>query len=243
MAAEKRSVTYLSDGFPMHAYFCVPAGEGPFPGVIVLHELSGLDDHIKSVSERLAENGFAALAVDLYSRRGGIPQISSADELMRLWMDMDDMLMVKDISHGVLFLRGESAVRGDRIGVLGFCLGGTMALLMGAYNVFLKASISFYGTLKYAGRTPQKPAPPLDVLSYLNCPLLYVYGERDTVVRKNDVETLQSCAREKNKSLEVLAYADCGHGFFNEKGADYHKEPAEDAWVKTLLFLKRHLCG
>lgn len=238
---EKRPVTYLSDGFPMRAYFCAPDGEGPFPAVILLHELSGLDEHIKNVSERLSESGYAVLAIDLYSRRGGVPQISTQDELLSLWNDMDDMLMVKDISHGLLFLRNEPAVRGDKIGVLGFCLGGTMALLMGAFNVFLKAGVSYYGAIAYAEKSPQKPTPPLEALSYLNCPVLYFHGGKDAFIPQSDVEEMQNAVKKKNKHVEIVSYPDCGHGFFNDTRDAYNKEAASDAWEKTLAFLKQHL--
>lgn len=238
---ERRPVMYVSDGFPMRGYFCAPKDDSPHPAVIVLHEIYGLNEHIKSVADRLAQEGYAALAVDLYSRRGGVPSVASREELLNLWQDIDDMLMIKDLSHSLLYLRGEKNVRGDKIGVLGFCMGGTYALLMGAFNVFLKASVSFYGGITYAQKTPQKSTPPLEAMSYLNCPVLYVYGGDDSFIPGEDVEKLEKALKQKNKKGEIITYPGCGHGFFNETRESYNEEAARGAWEKTLAFLKEQL--
>lgn len=244
MEIEHKPVMYLSDGFPIRGYFSAPKDDGkPHPAVIVLHELSGLNNQIKGVADRLAAEGYAALAPDLYSRHGGVPAYPSVEELLKLWDDTDDMLIIKDISHGLLYLRAEQNIRGDKIGVLGFCLGGTYALLMGAFNVFLKASVSFYGSITYTKRTPQKATPPMEAMSYLNCPLLYVYGGNDAFVQREDVDKLRETLKQKNKKGDVAVYPGCGHGFFNETRDNYNAHAANDAWEKTLAFLSEHLQG
>ena len=138
---------------------------------------------------------------------------------------------LRDLNAATTYLKMKPFVDPLRIGAVGFCMGGTIALTMATHNSDLKAAVPFYGKV-----------PPIETLDYLLCPILYHYGAKDGWVTKQEVERLQEGLRKFGKPGTVHIYPDAGHAFFNDTRADaYHAQSASLAWQRTLAFLAANL--
>jgi len=227
---QMREVSYPGKGGALKAYLAAPAGAGPFPAVIVVQEWWGLDAHIKHVARRLAGEGYFAVAPDLYSRQGNRvtndPNIAA--ELMGGLKQGDG---IDDLLSTINWIKTQSAAKATRIGIIGFCMGGSYATLAPCVTRDIKAAAPFYGEI-----------PPDEKLRELNCPMFYAYGENDGWIQRSDVDRLAGALRKFNKPGEVRVYKGCSHGFFNDTRADvYSASDAKDAWSRTLKLFEENL--
>ena len=216
--------------------------DGAHPGVVVIHDVWGLADHTRDVAGRLADAGFAVLAVNLY-RRTPEPKISDPGRWIRA---LDDRQLLADVQAAIDFLAGHDATGGKPVGVVGFCMGGTYTILAAAACRDLAAAVPFYGMLSDAhgllapqpGET-RKPNTPLGVAHALRCPTLAFFGEDDAFIPLADVRAFEAKLSDEHR---VVVYPDAGHAFLNDTRADlYRPEAARDAWQQTLAWLRRHL--
>ncbi|MBD2259590.1 dienelactone hydrolase family protein [Pseudanabaena sp. FACHB-2040] len=210
-------------------YLALPeAGSGA--GVIVLQEWWGLVPHIKSVADRFAQAGFVALAPDLY----GGEKTTSPDEAGRLMMALNIEKTAQDLENAVDYLLQHDAVVGTKVGVVGFCMGGQLALLAATISDRIGAAIDFYGI---------HPNVKLNV-SQLRAPVLGLFGDQDTFVPLEAVEDLVATVRHAGKPIETHLYSGAGHAFFNDARPEaYNEAAAADAWVRSLDFFHEHLVG
>ena len=206
---------------------------GKHPAVIVVMEAFGLNDHIQGVAKRIAAEGYVALAPDMYYReKGAVAGYDNLPEAIRLMTTLSDDKIVADLAAVIDFLRKQDFVRADRIGIMGFCMGGRIAFLAACRNTGLKAAAPFYGggiggLLSHA-----------DTLS---CPTLLFFGDQDPFIPNEEVERIRSTLHTLGKPAEVKVYAGAPHGFFcNERDA-YRPDAAKDAWERLLEFFGVHL--
>ena len=228
MAIREGLVQYPSGGLNMHGFLARPACEAPAPGVLVIQEWWGLNDHIRNIAKRLAQAGYVALAPDLYSRLGH-PVAADAAEAAQLMQSLKEADALKDVQASLTYLGALKEVDRTRLGVVGFCMGGSFALRIaveGSPN--LKAAVPFYGQV-----------PPTEELRRLHCPVLYLYGGQDHWIKRSDVERLREALQGAPSTSAVHIYEQAGHAFFNDTRPDAYDAPsARDAWQKTLAFLQ-----
>ncbi len=226
-------VQYPSEGVTVRAYMVQPQAKGPRPALIVVQEWWGLNDHMKDVARRYAREGYLAIAPDLYSRLGNkiTADPNEAGKLMNTLKQEDGL---KDLNATVKYLKTVPGVDAAKIGVTGFCMGGSYALMLPCVNREIKAAVPFYG---------QVPSPDTP-LQNLACPVLYIYGEDDGWITKADVQRLAAALKKYNKPGEIKTYPGASHAFFNDTRKDVYK-PAEakDAWTRALAFFKQHLAS
>jgi len=233
MAAENivtEEVTFPGESVEIKAFMAKPASGGPHSAVIVVQEWWGLNEHIKDVARRVAKEGYFAVAPDLYSRQGHkvTDDPNVAAQLMS-GLKPDDG--VDDLLSTMSWLGREKEVRDDRIGVMGFCMGGSYALRLACTTKEIKAAAPFYGEI-----------PPDEKLRQLACPIFYAYGENDGWITRQDVDRLAAALKKFNKPGEVKIYKGCSHGFFNDTRKDVHRPAeAQDAWQHTLKLLAETL--
>jgi len=223
----------------------------PLPGCVLIHDVWGLGDHPRDLTRRLAGEGFAVLGVDLYRR---LERVEIRDP--GAWMqNLSDPQVLEDVGAGATLLAGLPETAGRGVGVVGFCMGGTYALLAGCGGApgleRLRAAVSFYGLLSHdhgllaapGGLDPlKKPRAPLDAARDLRCPLLGFFGGRDPYVPVADVEQLREVAATTGQPFEIEVYPDAGHAFVNDTRPDaYREREARDAWGRMLAFFRRHL--
>lgn len=228
-------------------YLALPSRPAASGGLLVLHDVWGLYEHYRDVARRLAAAGFVTLALDLYQ---GLPGRPSPDDPGAWMRGLSDPAVLDRVRAGVAHLRAHPAVRGG-IGVVGFCMGGSFALLAAAEVEGLAAAVPFYGVLSYqhglyASETPldpaKKPRAPLEAAPSIQCPLLAFFGTDDVFIPRADVETLRIRLAGAPAPSEVVVYEGAGHAFANDtRPAAYRAEAATDAWARMLTFFGTHL--
>jgi carboxymethylenebutenolidase len=225
-----RDVNYAGRACTIKAHVAQPAAEESAPAVIVVQEWWGLNDHIRDVARRLAREGYFAIAPDLYSRQGHrvATDPNTAAQLMGGLKKEDG---IADLKTTVEWLRAQKETRSTRIGITGFCMGGSYAMLLPCESKEISAAAPFYGEI-----------PSDEKLKQLPCPVFYAYGENDGWIQRADVDRLAAALKKFDKPGEVKVYKGCSHGFFNDTRADvYRAEEAKDAWDRTLKLFAANL--
>ncbi|NWJ46614.1 MAG: dienelactone hydrolase family protein [Chloroflexi bacterium] len=227
-AVDTSEVTFQSDT-QMFGYLAKPKASGTYPGIIVIHENRGLTDHIRDVARRLAKAGYIALAPDLVSRAGGTGKLS-ADQIPGFLSQAKIEDLVKDLNAGVTFLEKQQGVKADKLGVVGFCFGGSYTLQLAAANPKILAAVPYYGV------TPN----PASIMSKTNAAILGNYGATDTRV-DSTIPDLEKVMKDNGKIYEKKLYDGAGHAFNNDTGASYNEPAALAAWQATLDWFGKYL--
>ena len=231
-AISTETVSFISDGVTIKAFLARPSDAAAQPAVLILHEWWGVNQHIRDIASRFAGAGFVALAPDLYSRLG-YKVTSDAAEAARLMNALSSQAALRDLNAAIRFVKTQSFVDSLAIGVVGFCMGGTLALTLATHNTDVKAVVPFYGKV-----------PPSESLSRLMCPVLFHHGAKDDWVTKQEVDRLRDGLAQHHKRGEVRVYPDAGHAFFNDSRPEvYRSADAAVAWESTVTFLRRYLRG
>ena len=224
-------VSYPSDGVTMAAYVVGPKAKGRYPAILVVQEWWGLNEHIKDIARRFAREGYVAIAPDLFSRLGH-KVTTDPNEAGKLMQALQESEGLTDLRATVTYLKTLDGVDSARIGVTGFCMGGSYALMLPCTTREIRAAVVFYG------QVPNPDTP----LKNLAAPLLYIYGEDDGWITKADVQRLRDALRKYNKPGEVKTYPGCPHAFLNDTRREvYRPAEAADAWKRTLAFFQQHL--
>ncbi len=223
-AADGKSVSYKSGDETVSGTLYVPAGKGPFPALIVIHEWWGLNDWVKEQASKFADQGYVALAVDLY--RGKVADTPElAHELMR---GVPEDRAARDLRSAFDFLASQPNVRKDRIGSIGWCMGGGYSLDVALQEPTLAAAVINYGHLA------TEPAE----LKKINAPILGSFGGQDRGIPPEDVKKFQQALEQFGKKADIKIYPDAGHAFENPNNKQgYRAADAADAWKRTLDFL------
>jgi carboxymethylenebutenolidase len=234
-----------ADAVPINGYLARPSAGAPNPGIIVIHEAGGLNDHIRDVSNRFANIGYAALAVDLYTREGGPPPMDDVPALMKRLFSMSDETALGDLEGAADFLRARDDVTG-RIGCIGFCMGGRYTLLFACSSDRLDAAVDCWGgfidkATPEERTTPQRPTPPLELAERLHCPLLAAIGAEDHNPSPELGAQLRERAAKSGQEVKVDVYEGAGHAFFADYRPTYRPEPAAKLWLEIVPFFARHL--
>jgi carboxymethylenebutenolidase len=195
---------------------------------VVIQEWWGLVPHIKSVADRFAQEGFVALAPDLYHGKS----TKSPDEAGKLMMSMRIDEAEKDLRGAVQFLLKHRQTTSKQVGTVGFCMGGALSLFAASKNAEVGACVVFYG-----GHPNVKPD-----LAALNAPVLGLYAEKDGFVTPESVRALEKSMKDLGKRIEVHIYPGADHAFFNDERPQVYNEPAaRDAWNRTVKFFRAEL--
>jgi carboxymethylenebutenolidase len=223
-AADGKSVTYKSGDETVAGVLYTPAGKGPFPALIVIHEWWGLNDWVKEQASKFADQGYVALAVDLY--RGKIADTPDlAHELMR---GVPEDRAARDLRAAFDYLAAQPRVKKDRIGSIGWCMGGGYSLNVALTEPTLAATVINYGHL----------ATDNAELKKINAPILGSFGGQDRGIPPDDVKKFQQALTQLGKKADIKIYPDAGHAFENPNNKQgYRADDAADAWKRTLDFL------
>ncbi len=227
-AAEGKPVSYKSGDETVQGILYTPAGKGPFPALIVIHEWWGLNDWVKDQASKLADQGYAALAVDLY--RGKVATTPDmAHEIMR---GVPEDRAKRDLHAAFDFLESQPNVKKDRIGSIGWCMGGGYSLDVALQEPTLAASVINYGHL----------ATDTDALKKINAPILGLFGAQDRGIPPADVKKFGATLDQLGKKIDIKIYDDAGHAFENPNNKEgYREADAADAWKRTVDFLSSTL--
>ena len=225
------TVQFASDGFTIRAFLAKPTNVGgAAPAILLLHEWWGLSDHAKDVARRLAQEGYVALAPDLYSRQGS-KVAQTPTEAAALMNAVSSQAVLRDVNAATKYLKMQPFVDPLRIAALGFSMGGTFALTQAEHNSDLKAAVAFYGKV-----------PPIETFRYFLCPILFHHAGKDGWVTRKEVDVLAEGLRQHGKPGVIHVYPEADHAFFNDARPDvYRAQDARLAWDRTLVFLRNNL--
>jgi carboxymethylenebutenolidase len=222
-----RMVEFSSNGGTTQGYLAVPQ-KGSGPGVVVIQEWWGLVDHIKDVCDRFASEGYVALAPDLYHGK----TTKSPDEAGKMMMSLRIDQAEKDLRGAIQYLLAQEVTTGDKVGTVGFCMGGALSLYAASKNEQVGACVVFYGI--HPNVKPDLPN--------LKAPVLGIYAEKDQSTPPETVRDLEQKMKALGKSVEMHIYPNVGHAFFNDTRPDvYDRRSAEDAWRRTIEFMGKHV--
>ena len=207
-------------------YLALPDDPGPHPGVVVIHEAYGLNDNIKDITARFAEQGYAALAVNLFGGRNRA--LCMARYMTGLLAGSVNRYGIGELKDALTHLAGLPEVDPERIGAIGFCMGGGFAIAWACTDRRLKAIAPFYGS------NPR----PIDEVERA-CPVVGSYPEKDFTASAG--RALESALDRHKIAHDIKIYPGAGHSFFNDRGRAYNKDAAADSWSRVLGFFGEHL--
>ncbi len=198
------------------------------PAMILIHEWWGLNENIKTVSRKLAAEGYRVLAVDMYNGKVATEPSDAREYMQEALADEYLGRNIFEAAHHYLTEVG----RAPKIGVMGWCFGGGQSLVAAlALPKDIDASVIFYGRL----------TDDREKLATLEMPVLGLFGQNDTGIPVADVRAFEAALNDLGKDAEIIIYPDAGHGFANPSGRAYNKDAADDAWARVLRFLGAHL--
>ena len=217
---------------------------GRHPAVIVWMEIFGVNSHVRDVAGRLAKEGYVALAPNFFHRTAPNIEVGYDEKGMAAGMKELGALradqMIADAQAAVAFLRERPEVRGDRIGCIGFCIGGHMAYLTAA-ETDVVAAVSFYGGGIAAEQGPGGQPSPIQRTHKIRGHILCLFGGKDTMIPSSQVEQIRAALREHSVEHEVIVYPAADHGFFCDQRATYHEPSAKDAWERAKQLFAKEL--
>lgn len=234
----------VADG-SIPAYRAMPDTGGPFPTMLVIHEIFGVHAWIEDVCRRFARLGYYAIAPDLYARQGDASKADIKTIVNDIVPKVPDAQVLSDLDATVAFAKASGSADAGRLGATGFCWGGRQIWLYAAHAKELKAAVAFYGLLggDHAPTTPIKPQNPLDIGATITTPVLGLYGGKDDNIPEPLIEQMRAELAKAKSPARIDLYPDAPHGFFADYRPSYRKPAAEDAWGKAQAWFKEHGVG
>jgi len=225
-----------SDDNSMPIYLSLPDGAGPFPALVMIQHQTGVDEFMQGMAQRLAGAGYLAAVPNLYHRDGPDCQDDPRTRSQRL----GDRRVMNDIEATVKFLRSNPHVDGQRIGIVGFCMGGRVVYLAATTNPAFKAAVTFYPG--NTGRAWGRDIPsPFERSADMKCPIQGHFGDDDKNPSPEDRQKLAAELTKHNKLHEFYAYPGAGHAFMDNTKESFRADAEAAAWPRMLDFLRRHL--
>ncbi len=224
------TVTFKGGSGQIKGFLAKPEGDGPFPAIVVVHEWWGLSDWVKENAERLAREGYVALAVDLYNGKV-TKDPGEAHELMRA---LDPNEGLADLKGSVAYLQGQSYVaKGKKIGTIGWCMGGMYSRLVAQDSDAIGPTVICYGSVA---------SEPAQAAKLAGKPVLGIFGADDRGIPPEKIGQFEVAVKKAGgKDVSIHLFSGAGHGFMRPGGPQYHEASAKQAWVLIDRFFAEHL--
>jgi len=227
-AADGTPVSYKSGDETVNGILYTPQGKGPFPALVVIHEWWGLNEWVKEQASKLADQGYVALAIDLY--RGKVA--TTPDEAHQIMRGVPNDRANRDLLAASSYLRTQKNVNPAKVGAIGWCMGGGYALDLAIADPKLKAAVINYGHLAADKATLQK----------VHAAILGIFGGQDKGIPVADVQKFETDLKALGKPVEIKIFPDAGHAFENPNNQQgYRAEDAKQAWELSTSFLAKYL--
>jgi len=226
-----------SDG-KMEAYVAAPKDGGSYPGIVVIQEAFGVNDHMKKVTERIAAEGYVAIAPDIYHREAErVIPFSDMGKAIATLQRVQDPKAMEDVGAAIAHLKSQSNVKAGSLGVVGFCMGGRLTYLTAAHHANdVNCAVPYYG-----GGIPMGNPSALARTGEIQCPMYLFFGAKDQLIPLDHVNQIKTELTAKKVTFQMEIYPEAGHGFFCDERGSYHQSSATDAWEKTKAFFAQHL--
>jgi carboxymethylenebutenolidase len=242
---QKKWIDLDIGGSPMQAYLVKPTEQGPWPAVIVLMEIFGVNSHIQDVTERIAAEGYVAIAPNYYHRTTPNLELGYTERDMVIGRQHKEQTtregILTDIRAVIQLLQECQDVEPkNRIGCIGFCFGGHVAFIAAGMKEIVATAAFYPGGV--ANSSPGGGKPTITHSKEIQGEILCLFGEEDPLISHDDTVTIENALKEAGVKHEVIRYSNTGHGFFCNQRSDYDASAAEDAWrrVKSLFIKALH---
>jgi carboxymethylenebutenolidase len=234
MPVSTETTTVSTPDGQMSLFVAKPDGAGPHPGLLVVQEAFGVNEHIQDVAKRYAAQGYLAVAPDFFHRfeERTIPYEEVKTAIGKVMQLNDDMVM-NDVNAGIDWLKSQGAAK---IGIIGYCFGGRTAYLAATRSKDLACAVGYYG-----GGIAGHPRAPVTKTADISIPILLFFGEQDQMISQDQVSAIKEALDKEGKDHQVKVYPGAGHGFNCDARGSYNKEAADDAAAIARDFLAKHL--
>jgi carboxymethylenebutenolidase len=233
------SVKSGNDTIP--AYEARPDKPGRYPVVVVISEIWGLHEYIRDVARRFGKEGFYAIAPELFQREGGVSQLTDTQEILKIVLNVPRKQILQDLSATANYARGQSAALSERVGVTGFCWGGSTTIQYAAYDKNVGGAVAWYGPPGRGYKDEPQPVSGFDVAKDITCPFLGLFGEEDKNPTPEDVRKFEALLKQHDPNVEIVIYPNAGHAFHADYRQSYRAEAAKDGWKRCVDWFNRYL--
>jgi carboxymethylenebutenolidase len=225
--------------YVMPVYEARPAQGTGHPIVVVISEIWGVHEWVKDVTRRFAKDGYYAIAPELFQREGGVGQIPNVQDILKIVLAVPRKQLLGDTTAAVDWAKKRPGVRADRVGVTGWCWGGSTVYQIAATNPDVKAAVSWYGPPARPYPDTPNPVTGFDVVKDIKAPFLGLYGGKDTSPSPDDAKKFGEMLKQTNRDSEIVIYPDASHGFFADYRPSYNAAASADAYKRcTGLFAR-----
>lgn len=226
----------------MPAYRAMPQGPGPFPTIIVVHEIFGVHEYIQDICRRLAKQGYLAIAPSLYFRQGDVTKMTDIPQILsQVVAKVPQEQVMSDLDATMDWLKDAKESDTTRTGITGFCWGGNATWMYATHNPRLKAAVAWYGPL--AGEpTPTNSSRknPIQIASNLKVPVLGLYAGKDKNISQKDIQQMRQALEKGKSGSKIIVYPKAEHGFHADYRPSYNPAAANDGWNKMLEWFKKY---
>jgi carboxymethylenebutenolidase len=222
-------------------YVASPKIEGPLPCVIVIHEVYGIRGHVDDVCNRLAREGYHAVAPMLFTRHGDVHALTDFNAIHAISKAVADAEVIRDLDSTFDFLATSNRIDPTRIGITGFCWGGRQVWLYANHNPRLRVGVAWYGGQLVAEPTALRPRNPLDIADTVHIPILGLYGGSDAIIPLPTIEQMQNRLASVQSTSRIEVFPDAPHGFHAKiRPASFHAEAAQKGWEMMIEWFSEH---
>jgi carboxymethylenebutenolidase len=234
------------NNYSLPAYVARPSSAGRKGAIIVVSEIFGIHDYIKDVCRRFAREGYVAIAPDYFDRAGDPAPMTDFNAIIQIVNTANYTQVMGDTSGAIDWLREQSFVNGEKIGITGFCWGGTAVWMAAAHLTHIKAGVAWYGRLADPGAGAPGAEPgrpwPYDIAAEVAAPVLGLHAGNDRGISQQSVENMRAAlsAADNPTGSEIIVYPNVEHGFHADYRDSYNAEAAADGWARCLAWFRAH---
>jgi len=229
-------------GVNVPVYEARPATGKDHPIILVISEIWGVHEYIKDCTRRFAKAGYYAVAPELFVREGGVGQIPNVQDVLKIVLAQKREQTLGDLKAAVDWAKKRPGVKADRVGVTGWCWGGSTTYQVAATNPDMKAAVAWYGPPGRPYQGAGGPVTGFDLAKDIKIPLLGLYGETDQNPKPEDDKKFEEMLKQHgNKNVEIVIYPGAGHGFHADYRPSHNKEAADDAWKRCTAWFAKYL--
>jgi carboxymethylenebutenolidase len=226
----------------MTVYAARPATGTNQPIVLVVSEIWGVHEYIKDCTRRFAKEGYHAVAPELFQREGDVKSIPNVQDVLKIVLAVPRQQMLGDVAAAVDWAKAQPNVRKDRVGVTGWCWGGSTTMQIAATNPDMKAAVAWYGPPARPYKAPMGEVTGFDVAKDVKIPFLGLFGETDQNPKPEDAKRFGELVKQAgNQNVEIVVYPGAGHGFHADYRPSYNAAAAADAWKRCTGWFEKYL--
>ena len=226
----------------MTVYEAHPASGSNHPILLVVSEIWGVHEYIKDCTRRFAKEGYHAVAPELFQREGDVKAMPNVQDVLKIVLAVPREQMLGDAAAAVDWAKTRTGARKDRVGVTGWCWGGSSTIHIAATNPDVKAAVAWYGPPGRPYKTSSGDVTGFDVAKDIKVPFLGLFGETDQNPKPEDAKRFGELVRQAgNQNVEIVVYPGAGHGFHADYRPSYNAAAATDAWKRCTDWFKKHL--